>query len=264
MAVERCQSGCGECGADVSVTPDAVLLEARSITKRFGGVAALDGCSLSVVAGRVTGLIGPNGSGKTTLFNVLTGYLAADDGDVMVDEKLVRRPSPQRLYRMGVVRTFQYARLFPELTPVEILALAAVKPFRSVFRGKVDHRDREQAMLILEELGLLRVTSHRAGQLSYGQQRLLEFGTTLMAQPRLVLLDEPAAGVSPAMIEVIEKQIRALRAGGVGFLLVEHQLDLVMRLCDSVVVMAGGKPIASGTPDEVRQNEGVLEAYLGN
>jgi len=190
--------------------------------------------------------------------------LAADDGDVMVDEKLVRRPSPQHLYRMGVVRTFQYARLFPELTPVEILALAAVKPFRSVFRGKVDHRDREQAMLILEELGLLRVTSHRAGQLSYGQQRLLEFGTTLMAQPRLVLLDEPAAGVSPAMIEVIEKQIRALRAGGVGFLLVEHQLDLVMRLCDSVVVMAGGRPIASGTPDEVRENEGVLEAYLGN
>lgn len=247
----------------MSRRPGEVLLEARAITKRFGGVAALDGCTLAVATGQVTGLIGPNGSGKTTLFNVLTGYLAADAGQVVVEGRAVRRPSPQRLYALGIVRTFQYARLFPDLTPVEILALATVKPFVAVLRPRVERADRDRAMGILERLGLLRIVGHRAGQLSYGQQRLLEFGTTLMAEPKLVLLDEPAAGVSPTMIAVIEDQIRALRAEGVGFLLVEHQLDLVMRLCDSVVVMAAGCPVSSGTPEEVGKDPAVLEAYLG-
>jgi ABC-type branched-subunit amino acid transport system ATPase component len=241
----------------------SALLEVAGLTKRFGGVAAVDGCSLAVEEGTITALIGPNGSGKTTAFNMITGYLPPDSGQVVFAGRPVRRPNPAALYRQGLTRTFQQARVFSQLSLVENLTAAIAQPWRALLRRKVTREDRTRALTVLEEFGLLDLADRLASELSFGQRKLLEFATVLMGAPRLVLLDEPTAGVNPVMIETMERHVRALHARGLTFLIVEHDLHLVMRLCDPVIVMDRGAPIMQGAPAVVQADPRVVDAYLG-
>jgi neutral amino acid transport system ATP-binding protein len=239
------------------------LLEVEGLTKRFGGVAAVDDCSFAVQAGTITALIGPNGSGKTTAFNMITGYLKQDSGTVRFDGGTVERARPADLYRRGLSRTFQQARVFPELTAIENLVVAAGFGWRDLFGRRVSKRDEERARQMLDEFRLGHLAELPAGDLSYGQRKLLEFAAVLMSSPKLVLLDEPTAGVNPVMIDAMERHIRDRNAGGVTFLIVEHDMQLVMRLCDPVIVLDQGAPIAFGPPTAIQTDERVLEAYLG-
>jgi neutral amino acid transport system ATP-binding protein len=239
------------------------LLEVDGLTKRFGGVTAVDGCSFSVPDGSVTALVGPNGSGKTTAFNLITGYARADAGRIRFAGSDVRRPDPIRLARSGLTRTFQQARIFPDLTLVENMVAALQQPWTATFTRAVRRPERDRALQLLDEFGIARLAEERAGNLSYGQKKLLEFAAVLMGDPRLVLLDEPTAGVNPVLVEQIEERIRLLNARGLTFLVVEHNMNLVMRLCDPVVVLAQGAKLAEGHPHEVRDDPRVLDAYLG-
>jgi neutral amino acid transport system ATP-binding protein len=241
----------------------SALLEIDGLSKRFGGVVAVDGCSFAVEAGTITGLIGPNGSGKTTVFNLVTGYLPADSGSLRFAGQLWGRPTPGSVYRAGLARTFQQARVFTELTLVENLAAASEAPWTALFRGRVARSERQRAMELLEEFGLAAHAQRRAGELSYGQRKLLEFATVLMSRPKLVLLDEPTAGVNPVMIETMERHIRSLHADGLTFHVVEHDMGLVMRLCDPIVVLDRGRKIAEGPAAVVQRDPTVLDAYLG-
>lgn len=241
----------------------SALLEVDGLTKRFGGVTAVDMCSFAVPEGSVTALVGPNGSGKTTAFNLITGYARADAGEIRFDGSSVRRPDPVRLARSGLTRTFQQARVFPDLTLVQNMVAALQQSWTATFTPAVRRHERERALQLLDEFGLVRLAQERAGNLSYGQKKLLEFAAVLMGDPRLVLLDEPTAGVNPVLVEQIEQRIRELNARGLTFLVVEHNMNLVMRLCDPVVVLAQGAKLAEGPPDEVRNDPRVLDAYLG-
>ena len=241
----------------------SALLELDGLSKRFGGLVAVDDCSFSVSAGTITGLIGPNGSGKTTLFNLITGYVRADKGTLHFAGRLRKRPNPGALYRAGLARTFQQARVFPQLTLVENLAAASEAPWRALFRRRISTDERTRATELLDEFGLSALAEHRAAELSYGQRKLLEFATVLMSRPKLVLLDEPTAGVNPVMIETMERHIRALHEAGLTFLVVEHDMGLVMRLCDPIVVVDRGAKIAEGPAAVVQRDSVVLDAYLG-
>jgi ABC-type branched-subunit amino acid transport system ATPase component len=240
------------------------LLSVHAVTKVFGGVRAVDGASLSVEDGTITALIGPNGSGKTTLFNIITGYLKADAGRVEFAGRDVTGSDPGRLYRQGLSRTFQQARIFPQLTVQENLVVAGGYGWRKLFSSRVGREDRERAASLLEEFRLDRVADLFASELSYGQRKLLEFAAVLMSAPRLVLLDEPTAGVNPVLIETMERHVRERNAAGITFLIVEHDMTFVMRLCDPVIVLDAGKPIFTGEPSVVQNNALVLNAYLGS
>jgi ABC-type branched-subunit amino acid transport system ATPase component len=239
------------------------LLSVQGVTKVFGGVRAVDDCSIEVAEGTITALIGPNGSGKTTLFNIITGYLRADAGTVEFAGSDATGHNPGRLYRRGLSRTFQQARVFPQLSVQENLVVAAGYGWGQLFTRRVAKADRESAEQLLEEFRLAPVADLLAAELSYGQRKLLEFAAVLMSSPRLVLLDEPTAGVNPVMIETMERHIRSRHAAGITFLIVEHDMTFVMRLCDPVIVLDAGKRIFSGKPAEVQNNPLVLDAYLG-
>jgi neutral amino acid transport system ATP-binding protein len=241
------------------------LLEISNLSKRFGGVVAVDGCSLSVPAGSITGLIGPNGSGKTTVFNLITGFLPRDSGELRFKSDSIAGLGPDRIYGLGIGRTFQLARIFPRLTALENM-LVPVR--RAGFRALLSHgqssREKERAMEMLEFMDISQVAGTLGGALSYGQRKLLELAAVMMASPELVLLDEPAGGVNPALLERIAEHIRKLNSqGGVTFLLVEHNMSFVMNLCHEVVVLHQGREIAKGKPGEIRENPAVLDAYLG-
>jgi ABC-type branched-subunit amino acid transport system ATPase component len=241
----------------------AALLEVDHLTKRFGGVTAVNECSFSVEEGSITALIGPNGSGKTTAFNMITGYLKADSGHIRFRGDAIARPRPADLYRRGLSRTFQQARIFPDLTVEENLVVAAGYSWRQLFGRRVSASDQDRARAMLAEFRLEPLLELPAADLSYGQRKLLEFAAVLMSNPKLVLLDEPTAGVNPVMIDTMERHIRERNAAGVTFLIVEHDMQLVMRLCNPVIVLDQGAQIAFGTPEEVQNNPQVLEAYLG-
>ncbi len=239
------------------------LLEVSELTKVFGGVRAVNKASLTVDEGTITALIGPNGSGKTTMFNVITGYLKADSGQVRFAGRDVTGTDTGRLYRQGLSRTFQQARVFPQLTVQENLVVAGGYGWRALFTARLSRADRERAAVLLEEFRLMPVADLLASELSYGQRKLLEFAAVLMSSPRLVLLDEPTAGVNPVLIETMERHIRERHAAGVTFLIVEHDMAFVMRLCDPVIVLDAGSPIFQGAPAAVQANPLVLDAYLG-
>ena len=241
----------------------SALLEIDGLTKRFGGVTAVDGCSFSVPAGTDTALVGPNGSGKTTAFNLITGYMRPDAGRIRFAGASVSRPDPTRLARRGLTRTFQQARIFPDLTLVQNMVAALQQPWHALLRRAVRSHEQARALELLEEFGLARLSEERAGNLSYGQKKLLEFAAVLMADPQLVLLDEPTAGVNPVLVEQIERRIRELNERGLTFLVVEHNMNLVMRLCDPIVVLDHGTKLAEGPPTAVRNDPRVLDAYLG-
>jgi neutral amino acid transport system ATP-binding protein len=239
------------------------LLEIDGLTKRFGGVTAVGDCSFAVPEGSVTALVGPNGSGKTTAFNLITGYLRTDAGTIRFAGSEIRRPDPVRLARRGLTRTFQQARVFADLSLVQNMVAALQQPWRAALRSALRPGERARALELLDEFGLAGLADEPAGNLSYGQKKLLEFAAVLMGEPRLVLLDEPTAGVNPVLVAQIEQRIRELNARGLTFLLVEHNMNLVMRMCDPVVVLDHGTKLAEGRPDEVRTDRRVLDAYLG-
>jgi ABC-type branched-subunit amino acid transport system ATPase component len=240
------------------------ILEAHSVSKAFGGIQALDACSINVEPGTITGLIGPNGSGKTTLFNVMTGYELVDAGTISFQGKAITNAAPDTVFRLGIGRTFQLTRIFPRLTVLENMHVAAQRQsLKGLLSRWSSSHEQRRARELLEFVGISQLKNMPAGNLSYGQKKLLEFAFILIAEPKVILLDEPAGGVNPVMIRHLAERIRALNERGVTFLVVEHNMEFVMGLCHSVTVLHRGTKIAEGTPEAVRSNPAVLEAYLG-
>jgi len=243
----------------------SAILRTEGLAKAYGGVRALDGATIEVSPGSIAGLIGPNGSGKTTLFNVITGYARADAGQVFLDGRPITNLTPERVFALGIGRTFQLTRIFPSLTVLENMLVAAQHKERSrnPFAVAGGPASRRHAMELLEFTGIASHASALAQTLSYGQRKLLELSYVLVADPDLVLLDEPAGGVNPSLVNHLAARIRELNAAGKTFLIVEHNMDFVMRLCDPVTVLDYGSVIASGPPDAIRNDPKVLDAYLG-
>jgi len=244
----------------------SVLLSAQNISRSFGGLKALNACNLDVEKGSITGLIGPNGSGKTTLFNVMTGYVKPDSGTVTFDGADITGAEPDKVFARGIGRTFQLTRIFARMTVLENMLVATQHDegwLRSMTRSKSSAVDVDNAMEWLEFVGIARLATLQAGSLSYGQRKLLELAYVLVANPDVILLDEPAGGVNLTLINQIADKIRTLNAQGKTFLIVEHNMEFVMNLCDSVTVMNQGSNLVSGLPADVRANPLVLDAYLG-
>ena len=239
---------------------------AEGIRKAFGGVQALDDCTLTVPQGSITGLIGPNGSGKTTLFNIMTGYERPDAGEVYLAGQRITGASAQRVFGLGLGRTFQLTRIFPRLTLLENMLVAArpaARPRRPAGPGPGGGPDRRHALELLEFTGIGGHATALADTLSYGQRKLLELATVLAADPAIVLLDEPAGGVNPTLIGHIAARIRDLNERGTTFLIVEHNMEFVMGLCHQVTVLDYGTVVAAGPPDIIATDPRVLDAYLG-
>lgn len=241
------------------------LLQTRGISRRFGGIQAVQKCNISIQAGSITGLIGPNGSGKTTLFNLITGVYAPDEGEAIFNGKRITNLSPSMICHAGLSRTFQITRLFWEMTVLEnmIVPIRQVG-LRSLLGPNMFLEEKDRAMGLLERIGLTHLKDEPARKLSFGQQKLLEFAAILMADPTMVLLDEPAGGVNPTMIRFIMQLIQELNRDGVTFLVVEHNMGVVMELCNHVIVMDQGTKLAEGAPEAIQVNPVVLNAYLGN
>jgi ABC-type branched-subunit amino acid transport system ATPase component/ABC-type branched-subunit amino acid transport system permease subunit len=249
--------------------PVTALLRTDGIAKAYGGVQALDGATIEVAEGTVAGLIGPNGSGKTTLFNVITGYERPDAGEVWFGGQAITGYAPDKVFAAGIGRTFQLTRIFPRLTVLENMLIAAQARDRprnllAWFGRDAWTQHRRHALDLLEFVGIERHAALLAGSLSYGQRKLLELAYVLVADPAVVLLDEPAGGVNPTLINHIADRIRLLNTEqGKTFLLVEHNMEFVMGLCSTITVLESGSAVVSGPPDIVRTDKRVLDAYLG-
>jgi ABC-type branched-subunit amino acid transport system ATPase component len=240
------------------------LLSVVDVRKDYGGVQALRGCTMAFAEGSINGLIGPNGSGKTTLFNVITGYESPDSGKVMLGDRDMTGATPDDVFAAGVGRTFQLTRIFNRLTVLENVHVAAQRRgMLGQMRRWTSGVEHQRAVEALDFVGLTRLAREPAGSLSYGQQKLLEFAFIMVARPSIMLLDEPAGGVNPTLLNHLAGRIKALNAEGVTFVIVEHDMEFVMGICDHVSVMHDGRALTAGTPDQVRANPDVLEAYLG-
>ncbi len=232
----------------------APILEVRHVVKRFGGVAAVNRVSLALEPGRIYGLIGPNGSGKTTLFNCITGVDQRDEGEIHFKGRRIDGLEPHQVFHLGLGRTFQIIRVFPELTALENLLVVTTTTYAEA---------RQRADELLRFVKLERLANEYAGNLSYGQQKLVEFVRVLMTDPELVLLDEPAAGVNRTLLNELLDAVRGLRDRGKTVLLVEHDMKVVMGLCETVFVLDHGEKLAEGPPGVIQSDERVIEAYFG-
>ena len=252
---------------------ERVILDIHDVAKHFGGVPAVTGATFSVVEGSITALIGPNGAGKTSLFNVISGFQRADQGRVRFQGQRIDRLPTYKIARAGLVRTFQNTKILRRMTVLDNMLLAGPsQPGESLWRVVTPRpsarRERELKVKAQEVLRSVKLDSHAdayAGTLSGGQRKLLEFARALMAEPRMLLLDEPMAGVNPALRDQLLEQILAIREReGITFLLIEHDLETVMTISDTVAVMSQGRVIFVGSPDEAQQSEDVIDAYLGS
>lgn len=250
----------------------AEILQVEHVTHAFGGVNAIDDCSFSVPVGQITALIGPNGAGKSTLVNVVSGFYAAQQGRIVFDGADISKWPPYRRGNHGLIRTFQISRGYGAMTVLENLMVppqgqAGEQLLNAIFRPKVveaqEKANLAKALELLDTFGLWEKRDDYARNLSGGQKRLLEMARALMAAPKLLLLDEPMAGVNPALAEQLAQHIVELRKTGVTFLLIEHNLGIVDQICDHVIVMASGRALATGTMAQVRANQEVVAAYLG-
>jgi branched-chain amino acid transport system permease protein len=240
-------------------------LHVREVHKSFGGVQALRDCTFDVMARKITALIGPNGSGKTTAFNCISGFYVPDRGSVMLGDRNISGWSPSRIVHQRLARTFQITRVFKRMTVLENMVVPARRTgLKAMFWDGIQGHERERAERLLEFVGLSRFIDDQAGHLSFGQQKLLELAAALMAEPEIVLLDEPSGGLNPIMIDRLAGYIRELNQLGVTFLIVEHNMGFVMRLANEVIVLHHGAVISSGAPAEIRADPAVLEAYLGS
>ena len=243
-----------------------VLLDVQGVHKSFGGLKALDGASFTVEEGTIAGLIGPNGSGKTTLFNVMTGYERPDQGRVSFRGEPIELLRPDQVFARGIGRTFQLTRIFARLTVLENMLIATQRHegwLRSVLRSAGSAGERSRALELLDFVGIANLAGLAAGKLSYGQRRLLELAYVLVADPTVILLDEPAGGVNPSLVHLIADRIRDLNRRGKTFLIVEHDMGFVMDLCAHVTVLDQGRALITASPEVVRNDPAVLDAYLG-
>ena len=249
------------------------MIEAKAVSKRFGGVVAVSDCSLSAASGSITGLIGPNGAGKTTLFNMIAGELKPDDGRIVFDGSDVTGLKPHQLFAKGLLRTFQIAHEFSHMTALEnLMMVPAGQPGESLFDtwlrpahvGRAEADVRARADEVIQFLRLSPIRNELAGNLSGGQKKLLELGRTMMVDAKAVLLDEVAAGVNRTLLkDLADNIVRMNRELGCTFLVIEHDMDLISRLCDPVIVMAEAKVIAQGSMEEIRANQEIIDAYFG-
>jgi ABC-type branched-subunit amino acid transport system ATPase component len=247
-------------------------LQLQGLRKAYGQLRAVDGVDLSVAAGSLTGLIGPNGAGKTTTFDLIAGAQRSDSGRIVFQGQSIENLAPNAIFRRGLARTFQVPRPFAQMTVLENVLIAPLNQIGERlyanwwWAGRVSAQERalqERAREVLELCALSDKAGLLAGQLSGGQQKLLELARVLMIDPQMILLDEPAAGVNPSLLETLMERVQLLHRRGITFLLIEHNMDLVMRVCQHVIVMAQGQVLAQGTPQEVQDNPQVLAAYLG-
>lgn len=254
--------------------PDrGAILEARALSRNFGALRAVDAVDLDVGEGIITGLIGPNGAGKSTLFGLIAGESSPSAGAVRFAGHDITGQPPERIFRRGLARTFQIPRPFRRMTVLENVMCAAASQsgerfwnnwLRPALVAREERLLRDRAHEVLDFTGLSHMRQAAAGTLSGGQQKLLELARVMMVEPKLILLDEPTAGVNPTLIETLIDKIVALNARGTSFLIVEHNMDVVMRICARIVVMAQGRKIFEGTAAEVMREQRVVDAYLGD
>jgi len=240
------------------------MFEVRRLNKSFGGIQAVSDCSFSVDESSITALIGPNGAGKTTVFNLISGTLGADSGEVWLSGERIDSLPPHQITRRGMSCSFQVTRTLEDLTVLEnLIVQSRVSGLRGLFRKAVGKAEEDRAMELLDFVGITRLAHEEARNLSYGQKKLMDFAALLMSEPKIILLDEPAGGVNPTLLDSIVGHIQELNRRGMTVLIVEHNMELVMSISHKVVVMACGSVIAEGDPASVQADRRVLDAYLG-
>jgi len=245
------------------------MLKIKNLKKHFGGVKAVDDASFEIKDNHITGLIGPNGAGKSTIFNIISGFEKADSGNVYFGKKDITSLSPEKIAQEGISRVFQKSRLFDNLTVFENLQVAIdeenTKFFKTLFsKNEIPKKYKERIEEILKLFEIEHIKNHKCSYLSFGQKRLVEFGRAVIRSHRLLILDEPVAGVSPQLRNKIMDILKKLKKNGETILLIEHDMIFTFNICDKIFVLEKGKIIASGTPTQIKNNKKVLEAYLGD